>query len=268
MAGGLQIGIDVGGTFTDVVLMDTETGRMECAKVLTTPADQSEGVVEATQALLARTGRAAGELTRLVHGTTMATNALLERKGARTALVTTRGFRDVLEIGRAEKPRIYDIHDDGRPAPLVPRRWRMEVTERVGPDGQIETPLDQEEVAALRARLRAEGIESVAICLLHAYANPLHEERLAEALAPAVPHVSYSADVNREYRSREEEREWMTKHDPLETLSARLIAQRLSDASVFERILSDVKTEIESAVQYALAAAYPEPSEVTEDVYA
>ena len=203
MTSGLQIGIDVGGTFTDVVLADPSTGRVEHLKVLTTPRDQSEGVVEATRALLERTGRSAAEVTRLIHGTTMATNALLERKGARTALVTTRGFRDVLEIGRAEKPRIYDIQDDGRPAPLVPRRFRFEVTERVGPDGQIETPLDPADVEALRARLAEGKIEAVAICLLHAYANPVHEEQLVEALGPVVPYVSYSADANREYREYE-----------------------------------------------------------------
>ena len=186
MPGGLQIGIDVGGTFTDVILVDPATGRFTSTKVLTTPRDQSEGVIGATRALLADSGHGADGLARLVHGTTMATNALLERKGARTALVTTRGFRDVLEIGRADKPRIYDIQDDGRPPPLVPRRFRYEITERVGPDGQVETPLDPAEVSAVRARLVADKIEAVAICLLHSYANPVHEEALAEALAGAV----------------------------------------------------------------------------------
>ena len=203
MSAQLQIGIDVGGTFTDVVLLDPATGRLESTKVLTTARDQSEGVVAATKTLLARAGHDSSELARLIHGTTMATNALLERKGARTALVTTRGFRDVLEIGRAEKARIYDIQDDGRPVPLVPRRWRMEVTERIGPDGRVETPLDLGEVEALRRRLVEEKIEAVAICLLHAYANPVHEERLAEKLREVVPYVSYSADVNREYREYE-----------------------------------------------------------------
>ena len=203
MAGGLQLGIDVGGTFTDVVLVDPATGQLEYTKVLTTPSDQSKGVIKATRALLERAGRAPADLALLIHGTTMATNALLERKGARTALVTTRGFRDVLEIGRAQKPRIYDIHDDGRPVPLVPRRWRMEVTERVGPDGQIEVPLDPTEVGALQKRLAEGGIEAVAICLLNAYANPAHEELLAQALGAAVSHISYSADVNREYREYE-----------------------------------------------------------------
>src|SRR5207237_4650836 len=120
----LPLGIDVGGTFTDVILLDSVSGRLEATKVLTTTPDQSEGCVVAAQALLARTGGAPDELERLIHGTTMATNALLERKGARTALITTRGFRDILEIGRAQKPRIYDVHDDGRPPALVPRRWR------------------------------------------------------------------------------------------------------------------------------------------------
>ena len=203
MPGGLQIGIDVGGTFTDVILVDPATGQFTSTKVLTTPRDQSEGVIGATRALLRETGHGADDLARLVHGTTMATNALLERKGARTALITTRGFRDVLEIGRADKPRIYDIQDDGRPAPLVPRRFRYEITERVGPDGQVETPLDPEEVSATRARLIADKIEAVAICLLHSYANPVHEEVLAEALTGAVPSISCSAEVNREYREYE-----------------------------------------------------------------
>jgi N-methylhydantoinase A len=133
----------------------------------------------------------------------MATNALLERKGARTALITTRGFRDVLEIGRAEKLRIYDIQDDGRPAPLVARRARLEITERMGPDGRVERALDLAEVETLRGRLAEQNIESLAICLLHAYANPAHEELLAEALRAVVPYISYSADVNREYREYE-----------------------------------------------------------------
>jgi N-methylhydantoinase A len=203
VARGLHIGADVGGTFTDVVLVDPATGQLETTKVLTTPHDQSEGVINALRLLLGRAGRAPADFTRLIHGTTMATNAVLERKGARTALITTRGFRDVLEIGRAEKPRIYDIQDDGRPAALVPRRWRFEITERLGPDGQVETPIVAMEVEALHARLLEDGIEAVAICLLHAYANPIHEEQLAKALAPAIRYVSCSAEVNREYREYE-----------------------------------------------------------------
>jgi N-methylhydantoinase A len=199
----LYLGIDVGGTFTDVILLDPSSGRLESIKVLTTSPDQSEGCVTAARALLAGAGRSAAELGRLIHGTTMATNALLERKGARTALITTRGFRDVLEIGRAQKHRIYDIHDDGRPAPLVPRRRRIEVNERMGPDGEIEDALDRSQIPSLQRWLADNQVEALAICLVNAYANPTHEQILADALSGSLSHVYCSSDVNREYREFE-----------------------------------------------------------------
>jgi N-methylhydantoinase A len=238
MAGGLRLGIDVGGTFTDVVMLDPESGRVESTKVLTTPRDQSEGVVEAVRALLGRVGRPADDVAVLMHGTTMATNALLERKGARTALVTTRGFRDVLEIGRAQKLRIYDIHDDGRPVPLVPRRWRLEVTERVGPDGEVEVPLDPAEARAVAARITGEGIEAVAICLLNAYANPAPEHALAEALSGASPYVSCSADVNREYREYERASTTVANAYLMPLVQSYLdrLARRLGEAGVSGRL--------------------------------
>jgi N-methylhydantoinase A len=192
--GRVQIGVDVGGTFTDLVAVSD--GRIVTAKVPSTPRDQSDGVLAA----IATTGiELAGSDFR--HGTTVATNALLERRGARTALVTTEGFRDVIEIGRQNRPSLYDLTAD-RPPPLVPRELRFTVRERVGPAGVLE-PLD--EAAARDALARLGGVEAVAVCLLFAYVHPEHERRVGELVREALPdaHVSLSSDVLPEFREYE-----------------------------------------------------------------
>ncbi|HEV8306377.1 MAG TPA: hydantoinase/oxoprolinase family protein [Methylomirabilota bacterium] len=191
-----RVGVDVGGTFTDLVAIEAGSGAIRSRKVLTTPDAPARGVLYGVQAL--GVGAAA-----VAHGTTIVTNAVVEGTGARTALVTTRGFRDVLEIGRQSRLDLYRLDLPPRPPPLVPRHLRFEVTERVAADGRVVVPLAEGEVSELVAGLRAAGVEAVAVCLLHAYACPEHEARLATALAGACPYVSVSHEVNAEFREYE-----------------------------------------------------------------
>jgi len=199
----MRIGVDIGGTFTDIVLARPD-GHLHVNKTTTTAADPGEGVVAGIRAVLAEAGLAATAVTEIVHGTTVASNTILQRAGARTGLLTTRGFRDVLEIGRIRTPGMFDLRWR-KPEPLVPRRWRVEVAERIGPDGAIITRLDEAAVADAAAFFRAEGIEAVAICFLHSYANPRHEQRAAALLAAAAPElmVTASCDVLPEIKEYE-----------------------------------------------------------------
>jgi len=193
------IGVDVGGTFTDVAL--SLDGDLVTAKVPSTD-DQSEGVAAGIEKACEAAGIDPGSVREFSHAMTVSVNALLEGDGARTALVTTEGFRDVLEIGRQTRPSLYDL-DAEKPAPLVPRRRRFEVAERTSPDG-VERPVDDAAIESLVADLRDADVESVAVCLLHAYAHPENEERVAEALRAAldVP-VSASHEVLPEFREYE-----------------------------------------------------------------
>ena len=200
-----RLAIDVGGTFTDVVLLDTTRGKIRFEKVLSTPADPSLGSLEGARSILDHHGVAPSDVGELVHATTVATNAVLERKGAVTGLLTTRGFRDALEMGRESR---YDIYDFGltKPQPLVPRRLRVEVDERMGAEGQVILPLDEAQaIEALHGLVRDGGIQSLAICLLHGYAYPQHELRLAELVRQHYPdlQVSVSHQVAGEIREFE-----------------------------------------------------------------
>jgi N-methylhydantoinase A len=193
----VRIGVDVGGTFTDlVVLVD---GELRVAKVPSTTADQSEGVMAA----IATTGVDPAEVGAVAHGTTVATNALLERRGARTALVTTDGFRDVIEIARQTRPSLYDL-TRRPPEPLVPRGLRFTVRERVDPDGEA-APLDEAGLAETLEQLRNADVESVAVCFLFSFLDPAHERRAGELLREALPgvRVSLSSDVLPELREYE-----------------------------------------------------------------
>jgi N-methylhydantoinase A len=192
------VGVDVGGTFTDLVAWEP-SGRLTSCKVPTTPAEPARGVIDGLAAL----ARMAGPAASIAHGTTTITNAIVEGRGARVGLVTTRGFRDVLEIARMSRDHLYDHHRPAKPEPPVPRRLRLEVAERVGPDGSILTPLELADVGPIVEAFRREGVESVAVCLLHAYANPAHERALGAALAPIFSHVCVSSDVNAEFREYE-----------------------------------------------------------------
>src|SRR6266567_2771409 len=199
-----RIGVDIGGTFTDLVWVDDATGAVKVGKLLTTPKDPSQAVEQGVVTLLADAGGAAAEVRSVIHGTTLATNALIERKGARTGLLTTAGFRDAVEIGHEGRYDMYDIFIDS-PAPLVPRHLRLEVTERMAADARVLVPLDDGSARAAIARLRDAGAEAIAICLLHAYRNPVHEralEQLCAELAPGVP-VSTSSEVVPEIREYE-----------------------------------------------------------------
>jgi N-methylhydantoinase A len=192
----VRIGVDIGGTFTDLVLVDETTGATRVSKLLTTAKEPAHGVEAGVVRLLDEAGVQAEAIRTLIHGTTLATNVLIERKGAKTALLTTNGFRDALEIGREGRYDMYDLFIDP-PAPLVPRRLRFEMTERLLADGSIVTPLDEAEARRLIRQLLAEGVEVVAISLLHAHRNPVHERRLAALIQESAPHlpVSCSSEV-------------------------------------------------------------------------
>ncbi len=183
----LRIGIDIGGTFTDLVAV-TDDGRVATHKVASTPHDYGEAIALGIQALLARHP---GRVTEVLHATTVGSNTVLEATGARTALITTRGFRDILEIRDLRMPVLYD-QSWTKPLALVERRLRLEVIEKMRPDGSISVPLDSASVATAIDRLRDERVESVAICLLHSYANPSHEREIAYAVRAALPDVAVS----------------------------------------------------------------------------
>jgi N-methylhydantoinase A len=191
-----RVAVDIGGTFTDVVLM-AHSGEIRTHKTLSTPDDFGRGIAAGIRAVLDLAGARPGEVERVIHATTVATNAILEHKGGRTGLITTLGFRDVLEMRRLRIPEMYALNY-ARPDPLVPRRLRLEVAERIAPDGSVRVPLDEPSVQAAAERLGAERIEAVAICLLHAYVNPAHEKRVAaivrERLGEEV-FISCSCDI-------------------------------------------------------------------------
>ncbi len=190
----LIIGVDVGGTFTDLVAIDA-SGHTTFAKSPSTPHDQSVGVMAGLEELARRLGLSRAEMLaqtqRLVHGTTVATNALLERKGAKVALLTTEGHRDVLEMREGLKPNRYDLRSPP-PEPLVPRELRFGVRERLRPSGEVTTPLDENSLSEAIAAIRDAGVTSVAICFLHSYRNPAHEIAAAERIARELPDVSVS----------------------------------------------------------------------------
>ena len=194
---GTRLGVDVGGTFTDLVALSG--GELVTTKVPSTPKDQSEGVMNAIGA----SGVEPASLSALAHGMTVATNALLERNGARMALVTTEGFRDILEIARQNRPSLYNLAQD-RPPTLVPRDLRFTVKERMGPEGEVEA-LDEESLDEAISTVREAGVEAVAVCLLFAFMHPDHEQRVGEALREALPevHVSLSSEVLPEFREYE-----------------------------------------------------------------
>ncbi|WP_129115722.1 hydantoinase/oxoprolinase family protein [Halegenticoccus tardaugens] len=197
---GYRVGVDVGGTFTDVALL-SPADELTTVKVPTTD-DQSVGVMRGIRKACDAAGVAPGDVDAFAHAMTVSTNALLEKTGAKTALVTTEGFRDVLEIGRQDRPSLYDLGAE-KPAPLVPRRRRFEVRERATVEG-IETPVDDAEIGSLAAALADESVESVAVSLLHAYAHPENERRVAAALREKLDaRVSASHEVLAEFREYE-----------------------------------------------------------------
>jgi N-methylhydantoinase A len=197
-----KLAVDIGGTFTDLAI-ETEEGRWT-AKVLTTPAAPERGVLEGVRVVLERAALQPADITLVIHGTTLATNAVIERKGARTALLTTEGFRDVLALGNESRYDQYDLNIE-LPQPLVPRRWRLPVTERLDNTGKVLLPLDAAAVERHVAFMRAEGIEAVAIGFLHGFVNPVHERQAAEIVRWLWPEVrvSLSSEVSPEMREWE-----------------------------------------------------------------
>jgi N-methylhydantoinase A len=199
----VRIGIDTGGTFTDVCLTDPG-GRIRVFKLPSTPADPSEAIAEGAGVMLAETGYDPDQVAYLGHGTTVATNALLERRGAPTGVITTAGFRDLLELARQRRPHLYDLQAD-KPVPLVPRRYRIEVSERLRYDGSVEQPLDEWAVRAAVRELRDAGLRAIAVCFLYSYLYPRHEQRVAEIVREEFPeaYLSLSHQVLAEFREYE-----------------------------------------------------------------
>ena len=196
-----RLGVDIGGTFTDIALIDEATGQIYTGKVSSTPQDPSGGFMEAVQRLLAKQQVAAQDVAYIVHGTTVATNAIIEGKVAPTGFITTEGFRDMLEIARQIRPTLYDLQFE-KPRPLVPRHRCFGVPERLDASGAELTPLDEDALRQVAGKLRDEGVESIAVCFLHAYANPAHEQRAGEIISEVFPEavVSLSAEVAPEFR--------------------------------------------------------------------
>jgi N-methylhydantoinase A len=221
------LGVDVGGTFTDAVLLDD--GAVHTAKVPTTPGVESEGVMAAIDAVLAEAGARPADIDLFSHGMTVGTNALLEERGARTALIATRGFADLLEIARQDRPSLYHLCAP-KPSPLIAPELKFEAAERTGPEGIVE-PLEDGEPERLAAALDEAGAESVAICLLFSYLDPTHERRLAEALRERLPDLHVSASHEVLPRFREYERASTTAIDAyLSPLLARYLG-RLGEAT-------------------------------------
>ena len=200
-----RLGIDIGGTFTDFALFDERGSEIAVLKRLTTPADPSSAVIEGTAALLRREDVPMAEIETIAHGTTLVTNAVIERRGAKTGMLVTAGFRDILDMGFEQRYDLFDLRLTW-PDPLAPRRLRREVRERVGHDGQVIAALDLESIrAAVRDLVESAGIEALAICFLHSYANPVHEDTAGELVRAEFPdlHLSRSGEVfgnMREYR--------------------------------------------------------------------
>lgn len=199
-----EIGVDIGGTFTDIVAVSARTRQVLAGKVLTDYQDLARGVIAGIEGVLRQNNITPAQITRVVHGTTLVTNCLIERRGAKTALIVTAGFGDLLEMGRESRYDIYDI-DIEFPKPLAPRERVFEVGERLNHRGEILTPLSESDVADVINKMRDRGVQSVAVCLLHAYANDVHERRIAELIKSAWPHVSItlSCDVMPDLREYE-----------------------------------------------------------------
>jgi N-methylhydantoinase A len=197
----IRIGADIGGTFTDIVFLDGD-GSVRTAKVSSTPDDYARAISEAVSNYIKAADASPSDVVEINHGTTVATNAILERKGARVGLLTTEGFRDVLEIRRVRLPVLYDLEWE-KPPPLVPRELRHEVGERIGAGGVVRKPLDLDSVRAAIEALKSQGVESLAVCLLHSYANDAHERAIGELAAEAFGDVSLSCDVLPELREYE-----------------------------------------------------------------
>lgn len=199
-----RIGIDVGGTFTDMCLVEEQTGEVTVAKVPSTPKDPSDGILSGISCILSETGATAEQVAYLAHGTTVATNTLIQHSGATVGLITTKGFRDLLELARQVRPNLYDLQVD-KPEPLVSRDLRLEVDERVCSDGHIERALAPDQVQQVVRALKDRGVEAIAVCFLYSYLRPEHERMVGEIIRREFPeaYISLSHEVLPEFREYE-----------------------------------------------------------------
>ena len=251
------MGCDIGGTFTDFVLVNDETGEFQINKCLTTPADPSDAVEEGIRGLLERIPGFMPKIGEIIHGTTLVINAIIERKGAKTALITTRGFRDVLELGREIRYDAYDIFAE-YPEPLVPRSLRREVSERITADGRVIEKLDSEEVARVLSGLLDSGIESLAVCLINAYENPEHEVRIKEIVNEQAPDLFLSTSCEVLPQIREYERTSTTATNAyVKPITAKYLAKLSSrleslgfKGKLFIMLSSGGITSVETAREY------------------
>lgn len=253
----MRLGCDIGGTFTDFVLLDDETGEIKVYKCLTTPGDPSDAVEEGVRALTNRVSNLPQKMKEVIHGTTLVINAIIERKGARTGLITTEGFRDALELGRETRYAPYDVFAEF-PKPLVPRPLRMEVSERLRADGSVLKALDTKQAGDVVRALKDEGVKSIAICLLHSFENPAHELAVKEIVAREFPEVSISTSYEVLPQIREYERVSTTVANayvkPLTETYLRKLSKRLSSLGfggrLFIMLSSGGITSIETAAEF------------------
>lgn len=254
-----RVGIDIGGTFTDFLLFDGATGRFSIAKTLTTPDEPARAVAAGLAQLSDQTGIPVEQIDQIVHGTTLVTNALIERKGAVTALITTKGFRDALEIAREHRYDLYDLFLE-HPTPLAPRYLRLEMNERVLSDGSIATPVDLEELPALLETIRTEEATAVAISFLHSYQNPAHERAVLDRLLELAPDLIYSVSSDVAPEIREYERTSTTVANVyVRPLAERYIAGLIGtlsmigfDGSLFIMLSSGGLSSPEAAARYPI----------------
>ena len=253
----MRLGIDVGGTFTDFVLLDDATGHVRTYKCLTTPRDPSDAIEQGIHALAAQAPGYVAQLEEVIHGTTLVINAIIERKGARTGLLPTRGFRDVLELGREIRYAAYDAFAQ-MPEPLVPRERRLELNERLRADGSILQPLDEDQARAAVRELKALGVESVAVCLLNSFENPAHEQTVKRLLAEEFPQASVSISYEVLPQIREYERTSTTVANayvkPLTETYLRRLRERLGTIGLKGRLFimlsSGGVTSAETAAEF------------------
>jgi N-methylhydantoinase A/oxoprolinase/acetone carboxylase beta subunit len=252
-----RLGCDIGGTFTDFVLLNDKTGEIKTGKCLTTPQDPSDAVEEGIRALEVTTPDFVGKLDELIHGTTLVINSIIERKGARTGLITTKGFRDILEIGREIRYAPYDIFAEF-PQPLIPRRFRIEVDERVRSDGSVLKALDPEDARKAVRTLLDMGVESIAVCLLNSFENPTHEQTILEIIEKEAPGISTSISYHVLPQIKEYERTSTTVTNayvkPLTGRYLSKLAERLSSigfkGKLFIMLSSGGVTSVETAAEF------------------
>ena len=252
-----RLGCDIGGTFTDFVLLNDRTGEIRINKCLTTPQDPSDAVEQGIRELEAKNPGFVRELDEVIHGTTLVINSIIERKGAKTGLITTRGFRDVLELGREIRYAPYDIFAEF-PEPLVPRRLRLEVDERIRSDGSVLKPLEPNEAREVVKNLTEMGVDSIAVCLLNSFENPAHELMIKDIVQKEAPEVSISISYEVLPQIREYERVSTTVTNayvkPLTGRYLSKLSQRLkaigSDGKLFIMLSSGGITSVETAAEF------------------